>query len=34
MMMDQYLHGKLSPQNEILAEEFSNRVIYYSDEER
>ena len=34
MMMDQYLHGKLSPENELRAEEFSNRVIYYSDEER
>ena len=34
MMMDQYLHGKLSPQNEALAEEFSNREIYYSNEER
>lgn len=34
MMMDLYLHGKLSPQNEILAEEFSNRVIYYGDESR
>jgi penicillin-binding protein 2 len=34
MMMDQYLHGKLSPENEKLAEEFSKRVIYYSNEER
>lgn len=34
IMMDQYLHGKLSPENEKLAEEFSNRVIYYSNEER
>ncbi len=34
MIMDQYLHGKLSPENEKLAEDFSNRVIYYSDEER
>ena len=34
MMMDQYLHGKLSPQNEALAEEFSNREIFYSNEER
>ena len=34
MMMDQYLHGKLSPENEIRAEEFSNRVILYGDEER
>lgn len=34
MMMDQYLHGKLSPENEKVAEDFSNRVIYYGDEER
>lgn len=34
IMMDQYLHGKLSPENEIRAEEFSNRVILYGDEER
>lgn len=34
LMMEQYLHGKLSPQNELLAEEFSNRIIYYGDEER
>nr|WP_302830336.1 penicillin-binding protein 2 [uncultured Bacteroides sp.] len=34
MMMDQYLNGKLSPENEIRAEEFSNRVILYGDEER
>lgn len=34
MMMDQYLHGKLSVANEKLAEEFSNRVILYGDEER
>lgn len=34
MMMDQYLHGKLSPENEVRAEEFSNRVILYGDEER
>ncbi len=34
MMMDQYLHGKLSPENELRAEEFSNRVILYGDEER
>lgn len=34
MMMDQYLNGKLSPSNEILAEEFSKRVIYYGNEER
>lgn len=34
LMMDQYLHGKLSPQNKILAEDFSNRVIIYGNEER
>ena len=34
LMMDQYLHGKLSPENEKLAEDFSNRIIYYGDEER
>ena len=34
IMMDQYLHGKLSPANEVLAEEFSNRIINYNDEER
>ena len=34
LMMDQYLHGNLSPENEKLAEDFSNRIIYYGDEER
>ena len=34
ILMDQYLNGKLSPQNEALAEEFSNRVINYDDVER
>lgn len=34
IMMDQYLHGELSPENEKLAEEFSKRTIYYSNEER
>ena len=34
IMMDQYLHGQLSPANEQLAEEFANRVIYYGDEAR
>ena len=34
MMMDQYLHGRLSPENELRAEEYSNRVILYGDEER
>ncbi len=34
LMMEQYLKGKLSPENEARAEEISNRVIYYGDEER
>lgn len=34
IMMDQYLHGKLSPENEIRAEEYSNRVIAYGTQER
>ena len=34
LMMDQYLHGKLSPPNETLAEDFSNRRIIYGNEER
>ena len=34
IMMDQYLHGHLSPANEILAEQFANREIYYGDEKR
>ena len=34
MMMDLYLHGKLSPENELRAEEFANRVVYYDDQER
>lgn len=34
IMMDQYLNGKLSPENEERAEEFSNRVIIYGDEKR
>ena len=33
-MMEQYLKGKLSPNNEIVAEEFSNKVILYGNEER
>ena len=32
--IDQYLKGKLSPENELRAEEFSNRVILYGNEER
>ncbi len=34
LMMEQYLKGKLSPANEALAEEFSNKVIAYGNEER
>ena len=34
MMMEQYLKGELSPANAARAEEFSNRVIHYGDEER
>ena len=29
LLMEQYLKGKLSPENELRAEEFSNRVILY-----
>lgn len=31
LMMDQYLHGHLSPSNEKLAEEFSRRVVMYGE---
>lgn len=34
LMMEQYLNGKLSPTSEIKAEEFSNRVILYGNQER
>lgn len=34
MMMDQYLHGHLSPENELRAEEFSQRVVMYGEEGR
>ena len=34
LMMEQYLKGKLSPENERRAEEISNRKIYYEDAER
>ena len=34
LMMEQYLKGKLSPENEKLAEDFSNRIIMYGNEER
>ena len=34
LMMEQYIKGKLSPKNEIVAEEFSNKVILYGNEER
>ncbi len=34
LMMDQYLHGKLSPTNEAIAEEFSKRTVFYGANER
>jgi penicillin-binding protein 2 len=34
LMMEQYINGKLSPENELRAEEISNRVILYGNEER
>ena len=34
LMMDQYLHGGLSSQNEQLADEISKQVILYGDETR
>lgn len=34
LLIDQYLHGKLSPANEELAKVFSERIIYYGDEKR
>lgn len=34
LMMDQYLHGCLTEENERLAEEISNRTIVYGNEER
>ncbi len=34
LLMEQYLNGKLSPESEARAEEFSNRVIQYGDQER
>lgn len=34
LMMEQYLNKKLSPVSETMAEELSNRVIYYDDSER
>jgi len=34
LLMEQYLNGKLSPASEEKAEEFSNKVIVYGDEER
>lgn len=34
LIMEQYLNGKLSPESELKAEEFSNKVIFYGDEER
>ena len=34
LMMEQYLNGKLSPESEALAEQFSNKIINYGNEER
>lgn len=34
LIMEQYLNGKLSPSSETMAEELSNRVIAYDNEER
>ncbi|MDR0938148.1 MAG: penicillin-binding protein 2 [Mediterranea sp.] len=34
LLMEQYIQGKLSPANEARAEEISNRVIFYGNEER
>ena len=34
LIMDQYLHGHLSPENEKLAEDFSQRVVMYGEADR
>ena len=34
LMMDQSLHGHLSPENEHLAEDFSQRVVMYGEADR
>jgi penicillin-binding protein 2 len=34
LLMEQYVNGKLSPDNEVRAREFENRSIYYSAETR
>ena len=34
LMMEQYLNGELSEASELKAEDISNRVIYYGNEER
>jgi len=34
LLMEQYVNGKLSPDNEVRAKEFENRSIYYSAESR
>ena len=34
LLMEQYINGKLSPDNEVRAREFENRSIYYSAETR
>ena len=34
IMMDMYLHGSLSPANELLAEQIASQEIYYGNESR
>jgi penicillin-binding protein 2 len=34
LLMEQYIQGKLSPENELRAEDISNQVISYGNEER
>ena len=34
IIVEQYMKGKLSPENELRAEEISNRIILYGNEER
>jgi penicillin-binding protein 2 len=34
LLMEKYINGKLSPDNEVRAREFENRSIYYSTESR
>jgi penicillin-binding protein 2 len=34
LVMEKYIKGKLSPDNEVRARDFENRSIYYSSESR